>query len=133
VGHPEGVSEAQDEDVRLVLESYEAYARGDIAGAVAHLHPEVEWFEPDEFPDGGRHVGPMAVADYLTASRERWQQLRSMPLARRRGERIVVEHLIEGVLADGTVHSVTVADVYTMRDGQVVHMRAYADPADVSD
>ncbi|WP_192809457.1 hypothetical protein [Actinomadura rudentiformis] len=41
----------------------------------------MEWIEPDELPNGGRRVGPAAVA---------------------------------------------VADVYTVRDGQVIRMRAYA-------
>lgn len=38
---------------------------------------------------------------------------------------------IELVLADGTAHQATVADVYTVVDGKVTHMQAYADPSDV--
>jgi ketosteroid isomerase-like protein len=33
-------------------------------------------------------------------------------------------------MIDGSTQDVTVADVYTVRDGQVVRMQAYADPAD---
>jgi ketosteroid isomerase-like protein len=40
-------------------------------------------------------------------------------------------HHVYGRLADGTSHDVTVADVYTVRNGQVVRMEAYASPADV--
>lgn len=57
-----------DPDVRMVLDSYAAYARGDIDAAVAPLHPDVEWIEPDSFPNGGAYRGPVAVAGYLRES-----------------------------------------------------------------
>ncbi|HEY0454464.1 nuclear transport factor 2 family protein [Actinophytocola sp.] len=120
-----------DPELELVLASYAAFARGDIDAAVAPLHPDVEWVEPDEFPMGGRRVGPAAVAEYLRASHASWSSLRSSPTASRRGADIVVVHHVEGELADGTPHAATVADVFTVEDGQVVRMRAYADPADV--
>jgi ketosteroid isomerase-like protein len=103
--------------------------RGDIDEAVSFLHPEAEWIEPEEFPDGGRRIGPAAVADYLRRSRSRWDVLRSEPDAYRHGDHIVVFHHVHGRLADGTSHPDTVADVYTLRDGKVVRMQAYADPA----
>ncbi|TDV53854.1 nuclear transport factor 2 family protein [Actinophytocola oryzae] len=120
-----------DPDMRLVLDSYAAYARGDIEAAVAPLHDDVEWIEPDSFPNGGARRGPGAVADYLRASHAAWRELVSTPTASRRGGDIVVVHHVEGVLADGSPHSVTVADVFTVVDGRVVRMVAYADPAEV--
>ncbi|MPZ84954.1 MAG: DUF4440 domain-containing protein [Actinophytocola sp.] len=120
-----------DPDVALVLDSYAAYARGDIDAAVAPLHPDVEWIEPAEFPLGGRRVGPAAVAEYLRASHAGWTRFTSTPTATRRGPDIVVVHHVEGELADGTPHAATVADVFTVQSGQVVRMRAYADPAEV--
>jgi ketosteroid isomerase-like protein len=124
-----------DDDIELVLRAYRAFGRGDIDAAVADLHPDVEWIEPEEFPNGGRHVGPAAVAAYLSASYDTWAELHSEPTATRRGGDpagdIVVEHHLHGVLRDGTPHQATVADVFTVRDGRVVRMRAYADPADV--
>jgi ketosteroid isomerase-like protein len=125
------VDRISDPDVALVLESYVAFARGDIDAAIAPLHPDVEWVEPDEFPMGGARRGPAAVAEYLRASRAAWSRLDSTPTAHRRGADIVVRHHVSGELADGTAHEATVADVFTVVDGQVVRMRAYADPADV--
>jgi ketosteroid isomerase-like protein len=119
---------APDPDVALVLDAYAAFARGDIDAAVARLHPDVEWIEPDEFPGGGRRQGPAAVAEYLRASRSSWAELTSEPVARRRGEDIVVVHRVRGRRADGRPAEATVADVYTVRDGQVVRMHGYADP-----
>ena len=124
-------SAAEDPDVAMVLDAYAAYARGDIEAAVAGLHPEVEWIEPDEFPNGGRRQGPAAVAEYLRSAREMWAELVSEPSAVRRGGDIVIIHHVSGRLADGTEHEATVADVFTVRNGQVVRMRAYADPAEV--
>jgi ketosteroid isomerase-like protein len=119
-----------DPDVELVLACYAAFARGDIDAAVAPLHPDVVWIEPDEFPGGGRYDGPAAVAGYLRASRESWEELVSEPTAHRRGDRIVVAHHVRGRTRDGRLHENTVADVFTVERGQVVHMQAYADPAD---
>ncbi|MET7401297.1 nuclear transport factor 2 family protein [Dactylosporangium sp. NPDC005572] len=123
------VEPAGDADVDLVLRAYAAFAAGDIAGAVRDLHPDVEWIEPDEFPNGGRHVGPAAVARYLQASHDDWLELHSEPAATRRGDRIVVVHRVHGVVQDLSIRDVTVADVFTVVDGRVVHMQAYADPA----
>jgi ketosteroid isomerase-like protein len=120
-----------DSDVRLVLRAYLAYARGDIAAAVADLDPDVEWVEPDEFPDGGARHGPAAVTEYLTNSRARWADLVSEPTAYRHGEDVIVVHHVCGHLHDGTAAEATVADVYTVRDGRVVRMHAYANPAEV--
>jgi ketosteroid isomerase-like protein len=123
-------TEGADPDVVVVLNAYEAFARGDIDQAVAALHPDVEWIEPEEFPNGGRRQGPAAVADYLRASRAMWAELVSQPTPHRRGEDILIVHRAFGRLVDGTTQDVTVADVFTLRDGQVVRMQAYADPAE---
>lgn len=120
-----------DPDIAVVLRSYAAYARGDIDEAITALDPRVEWIEPDEFPDGGLRVGPEAVAAYLRGSRARWARLRSEPVAHRRGADIVVVHHVTGTMTDGTEHRMTVADVYTLHDGRVIRMQAYADPARV--
>lgn len=122
-----------DEDMALVLRGYEAWLRGDIDGAVAGLHPNVEWIEPAEFPNGGRRVGRAAVADYLRASRAQWAELRSERTAHRSGRDVVVVHHASGRLVDGGRQDVRVADVFTVTDGQVVRMRAYADVAEVID
>ena len=122
---------ATDADVALVLRAYEAWERGDIDEAVAALHPDVEWIEPEEFPGGGRRQGPEAVAEYLRESRAAWAELTSRRRAHRRGGDVVIVHHVRGRLADGTDHEATVADVFTVRDGQVVRMAAYADPAEV--
>ena len=125
--NPRRVSE--DGDVAMVLQGYEAWELGDIDRAVAALHPDVEWIEPDEFSNGGRHRGRAAVADYLRRSRVQWSELTSERTAHRHGGDVVIVHHVLGRLVDGSAHDMTVADVYTVRGGQVVRMQAYADPS----
>ncbi len=120
-----------DADVALVLDCYAAYALGDIDAAVAPLSPDVVWIEPDEFPNGGERHGRAAVHDYLSRSYAGWAHLTSITTARRRGDDIVIVHQVGGALQDGTYQSAQVADVFTVVDGAVVRMQAYADPAQV--
>jgi ketosteroid isomerase-like protein len=115
----------------MVLAAYAAFARGDIDAAVSDLAPDVVWVEPDEFPNGGRYVGPQAVADYLRASRAMWAKLQSRAEARRDGRHIVVTHRLSGRLVDGSVRENTIADVFTVIDGRVTEMTAYANPTAV--
>jgi ketosteroid isomerase-like protein len=119
-----------DPDVDMVVKSYQAYACGDIDAAVSPLHPDVEWIEPDEFPNGGRHDGSAAATEYLRNSRAMWSDVTSETTPYRRGEKIIIVHHVTGRMIDGSTQDVTVADVYTIRDGQVVRMQAYADPAE---
>src|ERR1700754_40487 len=117
-----------DPEIEVVLAAYEAFARGDAQVAVADMDAEVEWIEPLSFPNGGRRVGPAAVAEYLEASRAGWKHLTSEPTAHRVGPEIVVVHRLNGNLLDGTPRELEVADVYRFREGRIGRMRAYEAP-----
>jgi ketosteroid isomerase-like protein len=117
-----------DPEVEVVLAAYDAFARGDIAAAVADLDPEVEWVEPISFENGGRRTGPAAVAEYLEAARAGWKHLTSEPVAHRVGPEIVVVHRLHGILLDGTPSELEVADVFRFREGRIGRMRAYEAP-----
>ncbi|GAA4941472.1 hypothetical protein EV188_113109 [Actinomycetospora succinea] len=113
------------DDVALVLGAYEAWERGDIDAAVAPMHPDIVWIEPEEFPMRGERRGPAAVHEYLDASRKGWREMRSQRRASVVGDTVEIAHHLEGVLLDGTPNTVDVVDVFTVRDGQVVRMEAY--------
>ncbi|HEX3736053.1 MAG TPA: nuclear transport factor 2 family protein [Solirubrobacterales bacterium] len=117
-----------DPEIEVVLAAYDAFARGDAAAATADMDPEVEWIEPISFLNGGRRVGPAAVAEYLEASRAGWKHLTSEPTAHRVGPEIVVVHHLQGILLDGTPHEAEVADVFRFREGRIGRMRAYEAP-----
>ena len=117
-----------DDDIELVRAAYAAFARGDIDAAVADLADDVDWVEPDEIPDGGRHDGRQAVWRYLRASRDRWAELVSEPAVSREGDLVVAEHHVHGTLVDGTPNEFVISDVYTVVGGVVVAMHAHVGP-----
>jgi ketosteroid isomerase-like protein len=121
-------ADRDDPEIEIVLAAYQAFARGDFAAATRDLDPEVEWIEPIGLPNGGRRVGPAAVAEYLGASRAGWKHLTSEPTPHRVGPEIVVVHRLHGILQDGTPHEVESAEVFRFREGRIVRMRAYEAP-----
>src|SRR6201996_86311 len=119
---------ANDPEIEVVLAAYEAFARGDVAAAVRDLDLEVEWIPPAGSDDGGRRIGPEAVAEYLEASRAGWKHVTSDPTAERVGPEIVVVHRLHGNLLDGTPLEVESADAFRFREGRIARMRGYAGP-----
>jgi len=109
--------------------AYAAFNRGDIDAAVEPLDPQIEWTEPAEFPGGGTYHGREGVKRYLTQSRAGLAEGTSEPeqfiVA---GNRIVV-FVYARILPKGAKdwQNIRLADVYTVRDGKIVEMRAFAD------
>jgi ketosteroid isomerase-like protein len=109
--------------------AYAAFNRGDIDAAVQPLDAEIEWSEPPEFPGGGTYHGRDGAKRYLTQSRAAWAEVHSEPerfIAA--GNRIVVfVHARVRAKDSNEWQEVRLADVYTIRDGKAVQMRAFAD------
>jgi uncharacterized protein len=104
------------------------FHRGDMTAAEP-LEARIEWTEPGEFPRRGTYHGRDGVKQYRTRSRAAWAELNIEPerfiMA---GDRIVV--LVHArVRPDGSNHwqDISLADVYTVRNGRVVEMQAFAD------
>ena len=102
---------------------------GDIDAAVAGLDPQIEWSEPESFPGGGMYHGRDGARQYLAQSRAAWAEVNSEPeqfIAA--GDRIVVfVHARVRAKESKDWQEVRLADVYTVRDGKIVAMRAFAD------
>jgi uncharacterized protein len=109
--------------------AYQAFNRGDIDAAVEAFDAQIEWTEPVEFPGGGTYHGRDEVKRYLTQSRAAWAEASSEP------ERFITAGNRIVVLVHARVRSkgskqwqdVRLADVYTVRGGKVIEMRAFAD------
>lgn len=116
-------------EVEKLKRAYAAFNRNDIAGAVADVDPQVEWTEPAEFPGGGTFHGRAEVASYLAGSRSDWAEGSSEPQRFiSTGGRIVVFVLARVQLTGtGQWQETRLADVFTFRNGRIVHMRAFAD------
>jgi ketosteroid isomerase-like protein len=109
--------------------AYAAFNRGDIDAALEPLDDQIEWSEPAEFPGGSTYHGHDGVKRYLTQSRAGFSEGSSEPeqfiLA---GDRIVVfVHAHIRPKGSDEWQDVRLADVYTIRNGKAVKMRAFAD------
>jgi uncharacterized protein len=109
--------------------AYAAFNRGDIDAAVEPLDENIEWTEPAEFPGGGTYHGHQGVKGYLTQSRAAWAEVSSQPERFiPTGDRIVVfVHAQVRAKGSNEWQDVRLADVYTMRGGKAIRMRAFGD------
>ncbi len=109
--------------------AYAAFNRGDIDSAVQSFDPQIEWTEPAEFPGGGAYRGREEVKHYLAQSRSAWAEVNSEPERFiTSGDRIVVfVHARVRAKNSTQWQDVRLADVYTMRNGKALQMRAFAD------
>jgi uncharacterized protein len=106
-----------------------AFNRGDIDAALQPLDAVIEWSEPPEFPGGGTYHGHAGVKYYLTQSRAAWAEGTTEPEQFiSAGNRIVVfVHARFRLKGSSEWRDVTLADVYTLRNGRAIQMRAFAD------
>jgi uncharacterized protein len=115
--------------IATLRDAYSAFNRGNIDAAVKGLDAQIEWIEPAEFPGGGVYHGRDGVKQYLMQSRAAWAEVSSEPerfiIA---GNRIVVfVHARVRAKGSNEWQDVRLADVYTVRGGKIVEMRAFAD------
>ncbi|HUB17782.1 MAG TPA: nuclear transport factor 2 family protein [Acidobacteriaceae bacterium] len=119
----------QQRAISLLREAYAAFNRNDIPAAVHAFAADIEWQEPAEFPGGGMYRGRAAVARYLTNSRADWAEGASEPVRFLvHGNRIVVYvHARFRTNGADAWTDVSLADVYTFRNGTPIAMHAFAD------
>ena len=112
--------------------AYAAFNRGDIDAAVQTLDAQIEWTEPPEFPGGGTYHGREGAKQYLAQSRAAWAEVISEPVQFiPASNRIVVfVHARVRPKDSREWQEVDLADVYTIRDGKPIAMRAFADRQD---
>jgi ketosteroid isomerase-like protein len=115
--------------VATLRAAYAAFNRGDIDAAVAGLDPQIEWSEPESFPGGGMYHGREGAKRYLTQSRAAWAEVISKPeqFIEARDRIVVFVHARVRTKDSQDWQEVRLADVYTVRDGKIVAMRAFAD------
>ena len=115
--------------IATLRDAYSAFNRGDMDATVRGLDPQIEWTEPAEFPGGRTYHGRDGVKQYLTQSRAAWADISSEPERFiNAGDRIVVfVHARLRAKDSKEWQDVKLADVYTVRGGEIVGMRAFAD------
>src|SRR4051794_40096196 len=111
---------------------YEAFGRGDDRAVLTVLDPNVDWNESEGFPYGGRYAGPEAVLNgVLKRLGTEWDGYRAtVDEVLDAGDRVVALGWYSGTYkATGKSFRARFADVWTLRDGKIVHLQQYADTA----
>jgi len=122
-------SAEMEQAIGALRAAYAAFNRGDIDAAIQPMDPNIEWSEPPEFPGGGTYHGREGAKQYLTQSRAGAAEVISQPEQfLPAGDRVVVFVYARVRPKDSQEwREVRLADVYTIRNGKFVAMRAFAD------
>jgi hypothetical protein len=126
--HVESRTQELERTIIALRGAYAAFNRGDIDAAVAPLDEHIEWSEPTEFPGGGAYHGREGARRYLSLSRASLAEGTSEPVQFISvGNRIVVfVHAHVRPQGSREWHDIDLADVYTIREGRIVQMQAFA-------
>jgi len=116
-------------ETEALRETYAALNRNDIPAAVKAFDPQIEWTDPVEYPSGGTYRGLADVEAHFTQARATWAEGSCEPqrfiVA---GDKIIVFVDVRVRLKDEAEwREGQLADVYTFRNGKVIHVRSFPD------
>jgi uncharacterized protein len=114
-------------NIDVIRGAYDAFGRGDIPAVLAVFADDIEWYAPDELPDGGTYRGPQGVATFFQALPRNYTELVVAPETfLDAGDRVVVEGQHRGSIG-GTPFAVGFAHVWTLAGGKATRFREYGD------
>ena len=117
--------------VAVVRRSYEAFARGDMDGVLADMHPEIEWHQAQGLPHGGFYRGLDEVRANIfdPLDRDWWSEFTAEPEEfLDAGSEVVVIGRYRGVAkVTGRILDVPFVHVWTLRDAKAVRFRQFLD------
>jgi ketosteroid isomerase-like protein len=121
------------ENVVLIRRMYEAWNSGDMAALAEVFHPEVE-VRPamSTFMTSTVYRGHDGIAAWFAETNEPWADLQAVPQRFiESGERIVVLVGLQARVPGGRVDiEAEIAHVVTIRDGRIVRLDGYEEPAE---
>jgi ketosteroid isomerase-like protein len=114
----------------IVRRGYDAFNRGDVEGALADIHPEVEWHTyivPG--PGGGIYHGHDGVRELWAEAKRIFGDFRNVPEeVLPAGEKVLAYVCVEGVgTRSGAAVQARIAHVFTFREGRILTVRSYED------
>ena len=120
-------------NVAVIRGFNDALARGDVAGMVEFLDPQVEWRAPESVPWGGTFRGHEGFREFLGKVLEQPAEFRREILEYLdAGQRVVVLLRQMGRPKGGdTEYDVPEVHVWTVRDGKIVDFEGSFDTATV--
>jgi ketosteroid isomerase-like protein len=116
-------------ETEVVRAVYAALNRNDIPAMVAAFDPQIEWTDPTDDPTRGTYRGLAEVQSHFSSAREQWAEGACKPeefiVA---GDKIVVLVHVRARLKHETEwREGRLGDVYTFRNGKVIHARSFLD------
>jgi uncharacterized protein len=119
------------DNVDVVQHAWDAFARGDIDGAVEAIAPSAETRVPETVPWGGTYRGPDGFRDFLYKIDQAFDSFKATPekvLGADDNHVIVIAKTKGRVKGGGTIEGTNVW-VYQLRDGLIADAEGWADTA----
>ena len=120
-----------EENVEVVRQMWDAFLAGEFETAMSCLANDIEW-DGTNLPDGRVGRGHQAVLDHVArwaAAWEDWtvdiEQIRAVD-----GEKVLVLNRERGRSSSGLKMDERHAELYTVRNGKVVHRVGFSDPSE---
>lgn len=127
------------ENVTLLKNLYDAFGRGDVAGVLGAMAPEITWYQAESNPynpAGTAWVGPETVLDNLFMKlATEWDSFSVHPKAYYdAGGSVIVEARYTGKhKATGRSMDAQVCHIWDVKDGRVTRFQQYVDTARLQD
>jgi ketosteroid isomerase-like protein len=117
----------------IVRRSYEAFARHDLEGVMADMHPEIVWHQAQGLPHGGTYRGRDEVKRNIfdPLDEEWWDEFAADPDEfLDAGENVIVVGRYRGAAkATGKQLDVPFVHIWTLDGGTAIRFRQYLDTA----
>jgi len=121
------------ENMAIIDQLYQAFAKGDIPEALANMDPNIEWNEAESFPyaDGNPYIGPQAVVDgvfaRVGAEWEYWN-LVDIELHEMADDKVLATLRYQAKYKEnGEVIDAQTAHFWTLKDGKIIRFQQYTD------
>jgi ketosteroid isomerase-like protein len=119
--------------VEIVRRSYVAFARGDMDGVMADMHPEIEWHQAQGLPHGGVYRGLEEVRRNIfdPLDEEWWEDFTADPDEfLDAGDQVVVVGRYRGVSKETRKHlDVPFVHIWSMSGDKAIRFRQFLDTA----
>jgi ketosteroid isomerase-like protein len=120
----------EDPRITLIREGFDAWESGDVQGALAHYHPEIEIFAPPQIGNAGTFYGVEGFHAWTQAWFEAWesfsQEVNSIETV---GDRHALVRVTQTGVGKGSGIEVVrdATYVYELREDKLVYMALFFD------
>lgn len=117
-----------EESVSLVMATWEAFWRGDIAAGLCNMHETATWLVPGDMPTSGLKSGLAEIAAFRRGNINIFRSLvRNVRAVHAAPDFVVIESVVEGILSDGRAYENSGCVIWEIRDDKIAHVREYVD------